>query len=149
MSDSNKKYLKRKDGDIVRLRRNLIVSHRHQTSGTRTTIPHKPPPPFTKYIFEGKKLTSKELTYLLNDVVGIPCKKSDVDNGRRKQIFEKHSTPNTKRVRELLDDVKRLVFPDLVIEDFLPTKSKLNLDSVKYNDCELSQRMDITGGRNG
>ena len=142
MSDSNKKYLKRKDGDLVRLRRNLIVSHRHKRSGTINNFPHKPPPPFTKYIFKDKKLTSKELTYLLNDVVGIPCKKSDVDNDRRKQIFEKHSTPNTKRVRELLDDVKRLVFPDLVIEDFLPTKSKLNLDSVKINECELSQRMD-------
>ena len=72
----------------------------------------------------------------------LPCKKSDVDNGRRKQLFEKHSTPNTKRVREMLDDIKRLVFPDLVIEDFLPTKSELNLDSVQYKECELSQRMD-------
>ena len=142
MSDSNKKYLKRKDGDLVRLRRNLIVSHRHQRSGTRYTVPHKPPSPFTKYIFKDKKLTSKELTYLLNDVVGIPCKKSDVDNDRRRQVFEKHSTPNTKRVRELLDKVKELVFPDLVIEDFLPTKIGLNLDSVEFNNCELSQRMD-------
>jgi len=73
--------------------------------------------------------------------VDLPCKKSDVDNGRRKQLFEKHSTPNTKRVREMLDDIKRLVFPDLVIEDFLPTKSELNLDSVQYKECELSQRM--------
>ena len=41
----------------------------------------------------------------------------------------------------MLDDIKRLVFPDLVIEDFLPTKSELNLDSVQYKECELSQRM--------
>ena len=149
LSESNKKYLKRKDGDLVRLRQNLIVANRHRRSGTTNNYPHKPPPNqhnnyslTPKYIFKDKKLTSKELTYLLNDVVDLPCKKSDVDNGRRKQLFEKHSTPNTKRVREMLDDIKRLVFPDLVIEDFLPTKSELNLDSVQYKDCELSQRMD-------
>jgi hypothetical protein len=148
LSSSNKKYLKKKDGDLIRLRRDLIVSHKHRRSGTTNNFPHQPPPNqyndyslTPKYIFTDKKLTSKELTYLLNDVVGIPCKKSDVDNDRKKSSFEKHSTPNTQLTRDKLDLVKRLVFPDLVIEDFLPTRSKLNLDSVQYKDCELSQRM--------
>jgi hypothetical protein len=54
LSESNKKYLKRKDGDLVRLRQNLIVANRHRRSGTTNNYPHKPPLPFTKYIFKGK-----------------------------------------------------------------------------------------------
>ena len=40
-------------------------------------------PPFTKYIYKDKKLSSKELSYLLNDIGQIPCSKSDVENGRK------------------------------------------------------------------
>ena len=148
LSQSKKKYLKKKDGDLIRLRRDLIVSHRHRKSGTTTIVPHKPPPNqynkyslTPKYLFKDKKLTSLELTYLLNDVGGIPCSKSDVENGRKIKSFVKHSTPNTEVTRDTLQRVKNLIFPHLVIEDFLPHQSELNLKSVKYKDCVLSQKM--------
>ena len=95
------------------------------------------------HIFKDKKLTSKELTYLINDIGLIPCSKTDVDNGRKIKNFVKHSTPNTEVTRKTLQRVKEFIFPDLVIEDFLPKESKLNLNGVSLKDCVLSQRMDI------
>lgn len=143
LTTSNSKYLSKKDGDLKRLRRDLIVSHKHGKSGTRFNFPRQLPSPFTKYIFKDKKLTSKELTYLINDIGLIPCTKTDVDNGRKIKTFVKHSTPNTEVTRKTLHRVKEFIFPDLVIEDFLPKESKLNLNSVSLKDCVLSQRMDI------
>ena len=141
LTTSNSRYLSKKDGDLKRLRRDLIVSHKHRKSGTTVNFPHHPPPPFTGYIFKDKKLTSKELTYLLNDIVGLPCTKMDVDNGRKIQVFVKHTTPNTEVTRSLLQRVKDKVFPELVIDDFLPKESELNLKSVDLKECSLSQKM--------
>lgn len=142
LSDENKRYLKRKNGDLIRLRKNIIISWKYRESGTDENLPCKLPPPFKKPIWKDKTLTSRELTYLLNDVVGIPCKKSDVDNDKKNSnSFVKHSTPNTQLVRDKLFLLKRDVFPKLVIDDFLPSKSELNLDSVELKDCVLSQQM--------
>ncbi len=141
LTTSNSKYLSKKDGDIKRLRRDLIVSHKHRQSGTTVNFPHQPPLPFTKYIFKDKRLSSKELTYLLNDIGLIPCTKMDVDNGRKIKSFVRHTTPNTEVTRDVLQRVKKYIFPDLVIDNFLPKESQLNLESVNLKDCKLSQKM--------
>ena len=141
LSDKNRRYLKRKNGDLVRVRKNIVISWKYRESETIENFPHQPPQ-FKNYIFKDKKLTSKELTYLLNDVVGIPYKKSDVDNDKKNSnSFVKHSTPNNQLVRDKLSLLKKDAFPKLVIDDFLPSKSRLNLDSVKLKDCLLSQKM--------
>ena len=65
----------------------------------------------------------------------------DVDNGRKVKSFVRHTTPNTEVTREILQRVKDYIFPDLVIDDFLPKESQLNLKSVDLKECKLSQRM--------
>jgi len=137
--------MKKKDGDVIRLRRDLIVAYRYRKSGTSQVVPR--PPGFTPYnkksIFPDKKLTSKEFSYLLNNICGIPCSKADVDNGRKIKTFIKYTTPNTEVTRFKLLLVKQNIFPNLEIDDFLSEKSELTIDSVELDECILSQKMII------
>jgi hypothetical protein len=139
------RYLKKENGDIIRLRRELITAWRNQKSGTHE-LQHGMLG--NKNIFKNKKLKAQDFANLLNDVCGIPCEKSDVDNGIKVKIFKKHQTPNTDEVQSKLMKVKSLVFPKLIISDFKAKKSKLNIESVKRVDCYLSQKMPRVRSRN-
>lgn len=48
---------------------------------------------------------------------GVPCKKTDVENGKKKP-YEPYSTPNTEKVRNCLESL-RAAFPRLDIDEFL------------------------------
>ena len=64
---------------------------------------------------------------ILNDHCGIPCKLDDVNNHRKTPEFIPYQVPNTERTREKLEFVKRNLFPDLRIDEFLSKKSEWNI----------------------
>ena len=64
---------------------------------------------------------------------GIPCKISDIDNGK-KATFEPNSSPDTDDVIEALLKLKSDFYPEIEIELFLPegTMEKLPKSSEKF-----------------
>lgn len=116
----SQKYLRKKDGDLERLKRDLITAWRFKKCGTHylndqcLPVIHKG----TDY-----KLKAQEFAGLLNNVIGIPCKKTDVDNGIKRKTFTPNQVPNTPRTLEKLRLVKNLVFPLLEIDQFLGSTS--------------------------
>lgn len=122
------RYLKKKDGDIIRLRRDLILSWKHKQGGTNDLKPNclgektkKGLPVFPRY-----KLTHEQFARILTKCE-IPCSKMDVDNHRPKNEFKPHQVPNTERTLSRLKFVKENVFPDLRIEDFIGKESQWNI----------------------
>lgn len=131
-------YLAKKDGDLKRLRRDLIIAHKHRKAGTHLLKPHA----FgIAKIFPDYKLRAKDLATILNDKCGIPCKKVDVDNARKKQAFVPHQVPNTDQTRLKLGILKRNLFPDLDVSELLTKRSKFTIESESLETCILSQKM--------
>ncbi len=95
-------YLHKKDGDIKRLRKDVCCAFKQGYAGfdALDSVP-----------------SHKQFAAKLAEA-GIPCKVTDVENGRRLQ-FEKHTTPRTPRV---IDACSRLQIefptfdPDVVLE---------------------------------
>ncbi len=120
------RYLSKTDGELKRLRQQLIIAWSLRKAGT-----HK---------IKGRhKLKSQELSDLLNDEFGIPCTKTDVDNAKKKKVFVPHQVPSTELTREALKQLRCGLFPELVMEEFLTKKSAFNLDpaplgTLRYNN---------------
>jgi hypothetical protein len=108
------RYLRREGGDLKRLREQISIAQCLRRAGTQRLKAHA----FgNQKIFPTKKLTSQELTDFLVRV-GVPCRKSDVDNARRKGFIPKQ-VPRNDATETVLRTLKNEVFPDLVIPDFL------------------------------
>jgi hypothetical protein len=125
------RHLKKKDGDIIRLRRDLISSWKHQQGGTNKIIPNC----FGEKTRQGKpvfptyKFSHEQFSRILNDHCDIPCKKGDVDNFRLKNEWKPHQVPYTERTLDRLKFVKENLFPDLRIEEFIGKQSKWNINT--------------------
>lgn len=94
-------YLRRDQPDLKRLRLMLCSAWHHDKAGINR---------------DKSGLSASKFAETLTSH-GIPCKKTDVENGKRKP-YEPHSTPNTEKVRACLDSLKT-VFPGLKKEEFL------------------------------
>jgi hypothetical protein len=132
------KYLRKEDGDLKRLRQQLIVAYELRKAGT-----HKLKPQAFKRsnIFPTYKLKAREVADIFENELGIPCSKLDVDNGRKKTIFLPNQVPNTEAVRLKLSMLKRHLFPELRPEEFLSQKSGFDLKTVPIDQCPLASRM--------
>ena len=93
-------YLKRKDPDIHRLRQLLCSAWQQNSAGLTKGFPK----------------TATEFSQVLESV-GLPCKRSDVENGA-KRPFEPHSCPPTTKVLQILESLKAY-FPRLRMYRFL------------------------------
>jgi len=110
------KYLRKDQGDLKRLRQEVLIAWKLRKAGTHELKPHA----FgKKNIFPTYKLKAKELAEILNDEAGIPCTKTDVDNAAKKPVFTPHRVPNTQDVRIKLGLLKRNLFPKLEINEFI------------------------------
>jgi len=128
LNDSAKKYLKKKDGDIQRLRRDLITAWRHRKAGTHELVEHC----FgIEKIFPKYKLRAHEFAEIMDVHIGLPCSKMDVDNGIKIKTFLPHQVPSTDRTKNLLSEIKLHVFPHLEIDQFLSKSADWNIDPVK------------------
>jgi hypothetical protein len=138
LADGVGKYLRKEDGDLKRLRQQLIVAYELRKAGT-----HKLKPQAFKRsnIFPTYKLKAREVADIFENELGIPCSKLDVDNGRKKTIFLPNQVPNTETVRLKLSMLKRHLFPELRPEEFLSQKSEFDLKTVPIDQCPLASRM--------
>ena len=110
------KYLRKDQGDLKRLRQELLIAWTLRKAGTHELKPHA----FgRKNIFPTYKLKAKELAGILNDEYGIPCTKIDVDNAAKKMVFTPRRVPNTQEVRIKLGLLRRNLFPKLEINEFI------------------------------
>jgi len=98
------------------LRQELLIAWKLRKAGTHQLKPHA----FGRTnIFPTYKLKAKELAAILNDDIGIPCTKTDVDNAAKKIVFVPHRVPNTQDVRTKLIGIKRDLFPHLELTEFV------------------------------
>ena len=125
----SQKYLRKKDGDLERLKRDLITAWRFKKCGTHHLNHHCLGKAGTAADY---KLRAHEFADLLNDVIGIPCKKSDVDNGVKQKTFTPNQVPSTTRTQEKLQLVKELLFPLLEIDQFLGSTADWNIRTVPF-----------------
>ncbi|MGR3761724.1 DNA polymerase [Roseobacteraceae bacterium NS-SX3] len=118
-------YLAKEDGLLKRVRRDLVIAHKLRKAGTHELKPHA----FgNKKIFPAYKLKAQEFADILAGGLGIPCTKTDVDNTRKKTAFVPHQVPNCFQAEVVLRKVKRDLFPQLEIDQFLTPKAAFNLN---------------------
>lgn len=133
-------YLRRENGDLKRLRQQLIIAWALRKAGTHTLKPHA----FKRTnIFPTYRLKAKELASLINDDLGLPCSKTDVDNAKKKKVFTPHQVPNTEATRIKLGMIKRHLFPELEVDQFLSGQAAFSLDPVAVDQCPLANQMVI------
>lgn len=110
------KYMRKQGGSIKRLRLALTRAYQQEEAGFKT-------------IRGAQKLTH---AMFMDSLVacGIPCKISDIDNGK-KATFIPRQSPDTEDVIQALLKLKMEFYPELEIELFLPegTMEKLQKSS--------------------
>ncbi len=107
------RYLSREDGDIKRLRRDLCRAFVHGAAGLDLVRSR------SKYVYKG---FAAVLT-----ACGIPCRESDLDNGKR-SCFVPHQTIPTYRVVDALNKLKTGYFAELEVDQILAMESGPNPD---------------------
>lgn len=121
LSDDRAKYMKKKGkGDIERLRQMLCSAWRQSKAGLEWQL---------------HGLSAAEFARILSEI-GIPCKKTDVENGKKKP-FIPNACPPTDEVERCLEALVE-VFPALDVEAFLfrdQTEQAITLTA--SNDCQF------------
>ncbi|MDB9980914.1 hypothetical protein OAD65_01470 [Planktomarina temperata] len=124
------KYLRKDKGDLKRLRQELLIAWKLRKAGTHELKPHA----FGRTnIFPTYKLKAKEMSEILNDEIGVPCTKTDVDNAARKTVFTPQRVPNTQEVRMKLARLKRDLFPRLEITELVTGDAEFLLIAEKLS----------------
>ncbi len=129
-------YLAKDDGIPKRIRRDLVIAQKLRKAGTH----HLNPRAFDKDLLpDGVKLKAQDFANILNDRFGIPCSKMDVDNARKKKAFLPNQVPNCAQAIEILVAIKRDLFPELDIQQFLTPKAAFDIQVVE-RDMSKPQR---------
>jgi hypothetical protein len=119
------KYIKKTDGDVKRLRQMLCAAFKQRKAGIGFS-----------------RVTNEEFANALKSV-GIPCVKTDVENGSKKKYLS-HQVLPTDRVVNLLHKVKGECIPSLEIDDLLFKFEKGGLSIRLINDesCQFIDRLE-------
>ena len=126
------RYLSKSDGEIKRLRQQIIIAWSLRKAGTHLLKPHA----FgRKNLFPTYRLKSMEFAKILNDDLGVPCSKTDVDNARRKNAFTPKQVPNTELTRKQLRLIRKNLFPYLSSTDFLSKEAEFSIQPSKSTEC--------------
>lgn len=116
LDDQSSKYLRKKDPDLHRLRQSLCEAWHFSEAGIQKT----------------KDMSAQAFAELL-DSIGIPCKRSDVENARRgKSAFVPNMVPSTQRVRESLIKL-RARFPKLMESRILANPKNSGAVTIRTN----------------
>ena len=105
------KYMRKTDGDLHRVRRDLCIAFKKLQAGF-------------DLVTRNRRITHIEFSEALV-ACGIPCKTTDVENGKKSE-FKPHQTFRTERVVEALDALKVEYFPELEIDLILTEKPEEN-----------------------
>ena len=107
-----------------------MIAWKLRKAGTHELKPHA----FGRTnIFPTYKLKAKEMSEILNDEIGVPCTKTDVDNAARKTVFTPQRVPNTQEVRMKLARLKRDLFPRLEITELVTGDAEFLLIAEKLS----------------
>ncbi len=118
------KYMRKVDGDVARLRQQVCAAYKQGKAGLAPKMFG-----FTNVEF------AEFLTY-----IGIPCKKTDVENGKR-HPFIPHACPATEEVLVLLLNLK-LHIEHLDVELFLYDQINNEMSLIdRSNPCKFIERM--------
>jgi hypothetical protein len=129
LSKKAQAYLRKKNGDLLRLKRDLCRAFKQGEAGLDSYT---------------NKMTANEFVSLLNDVgfgkYGIKCKRLDVENAGRAS-FQRWTTPKTERVLEVIYRVKESL-PFLDVDEFLsiPSEDILLLPSLRTS-CFFTEKI--------
>lgn len=100
LDPAKSKYLHKQDPDTQRLRQSLCEAWQQNKAG----------------IIKDPDMTARQFADQLASI-GIPCKRTDVENGKKK-TFQPNACPPTVNVRELLKKLKKH-YPQLKSDQFL------------------------------
>lgn len=89
LAPERSKYLRKEKPDTHRLRQSLCEAWQHSEAG----------------VVKDPKMTARQFAELLESI-GIPCKRTDVENGKKKPFHPK-GCPPTDNVRALLQQLKK------------------------------------------
>jgi hypothetical protein len=101
VSDAVKRYLPKRDGDLKRLRMAFCTAYKHSRAGLD---PQK------------SNYSAQDIADLLV-LCGMPCTKTDIENGK-KRPFTPNRVPPTQRVKQAIVELK-LFFPSLSEDELL------------------------------
>jgi DNA polymerase type B, organellar and viral len=101
LDPDSRRYLKREDGDLMRLRQMICSAWKHGKAG------------MSEFFYP---LTSNEFSETLQ-ACGIKCSKADVENGRKKEFYAQRA-PKTRRVLLALEKLVEH-FPTLDAKEML------------------------------
>lgn len=121
---ADSKYLRRDSGDLKRLRQSLGSAWRHSKAGL---------------IWQQDGIDNKDFADILLDI-GIPCKRSDVENASRKP-FDPKKCPPTPGVYAALSKLSER-FPDIEVDAFIASVSgAIDLVSSIDKPCQFISRL--------
>ena len=126
------RYLSKTDGEMKRLRQQIIIAWSLRKAGTHILKPHA----FGRSnIFPTYRLKSREFAEILNDELGIPCSKTDVDNAKKKKAFLPNQIPNTELTRAKLHRIRQYLFPNLSLTDLLSQEAEFTIQPTNDTKC--------------
>ena len=107
-----------------------MIAWKLRKAGTHELKPHA----FGRTnIFPTYKLKAKEMAEILNDEIGVPCTKTDVDNAAKKTVIAPLRVPNTHDARTKLLRIKRDLFPRLEITELVAGDAEFLLIAEKLS----------------
>ncbi len=109
LSKNSKRYLRKKDGAISRLRRDLTRAFKGQQAG------------FDKASARLGKISHQDFIEALASC-GVSCKISDLDNAKR-QVFKPHQSVREPQTMKAISLLKELYYPELDIDCFFETSN--------------------------
>jgi len=122
LSKESAKYLHKKDGDLKRLRQAVCSAWTQSKAG---------------FSIDDRSISYQVFAEYLTDI-GIPCKKADVENAKKKE-FTPHIVPPTVRVKNLMYILRR-DFPSIKVKDFLDVNSCLNAIRINnFSNCNFTK----------
>lgn len=131
-------YLKKKDGLRHRLRSEIATAVRHKTAGTDKVYYQAMG---IEKLFPTIKLKAETLAECLSQLLDIEVTQTDIYNDWKKKTFTPHRVPNNSLTRDLLNQVKSKLFPDLQIVRFLAEEATFTIESCDLKDCIESQKL--------
>ena len=114
LAPDKSKYLRKKNPDVHRLRQMLCEAWHQSKAG----------------LSKSKDMTANQFAEILVNL-GIPCKRTDVENGKKKS-FEPNSCPPTENVKLLLKELKKH-FPKLQESKFLMSGKSRDSVTIRVN----------------
>ena len=92
-------------------------------------------------LLSSSKLKADDFANYLSRILETKVTRSDVYNDKKKKIFNPNQIPNSKETRKYLNQIKKLLFPKLNIEELLTKKGDFSINGGTIEDCAFSKRL--------